>query len=156
MLPPCDNETCIRKAHALCLCCNKSFCVGHFQERQHLLSLKLYHLVDEINILGDQLLVSNIEINDKSQQKLDKCRDDANMVINKYDKEKCEELQQHYIKESDQYRQKIEETKTKMNELIREQNATSDDISSLQSTINDIKQFLENGVSVDIQQLMKI
>jgi hypothetical protein len=117
--------------------------------------LKLYHLVDDINILGDQLLVSNIEINDKSQQKLDKCPDDANMVINKYDKEKCEELQQHYIKESDQYRQKIEETKRKINEL-REQNPTSDDISSLESTINDIKQFLEKGVSVDIQRLMKI
>ena len=48
----------------------------------------------------------------------------------------------------------INEITTKLNKLIREEDATYEDISSLKSTINDIKQFEENGILVDIQSLI--
>ncbi|CAF4403761.1 unnamed protein product, partial [Rotaria socialis] len=45
-----------------------------------------------------------------------------------------------------------------INELIREQEATHDDICSLKATINDIKrdvdQFEENGIVVDVDPLI--
>jgi hypothetical protein len=48
--------------------------------------------------------------------------------------------------------------KTKMNDLIREQEATHEDIPLLKPTINDIKrdvnQFEEKGIIVDVRSLI--
>ena len=153
MSQPCVIETCKHKSHVLCHCCNKNFCLDHLKQHSHLSSSQLNAFISEINTLGDQLLLLDAEITDKDRQKLDKWRDDCYMMINSYYEEKCQELQQRYIERVDKYRREINETKSKVNKLMHEEEATHEDFISLKAIINDIKQFKEKSIIVDIHPL---
>ena len=154
MPPPCLNETCKRKSRALCYCCNKSLCPDHLKQHYDLPNSQLNCFVDEINTLADQLMVLDIEINDKSHKKLDKWRDDCYTMINHYYEQKHQELQQRYMERVQKYGKEIDQIKEKINDLIREEEATHEDIPTMKATINDIrrdiKQFEEKGIIVDI------
>jgi hypothetical protein len=80
------------------------------------------------------------------------------MMINKYYGEKCEELQQRYFERTDKFQTDVNELKTKINELGREEKPGHEDLSYLKLTIDDIKrdikQFEENGILIDIQPLI--
>ncbi|CAF5229679.1 unnamed protein product, partial [Rotaria magnacalcarata] len=71
---------------------------------------------------------------------------------------KCQELQQRCVEKVGEKQKKIHQLKLKTNELMREQEATHDDICSSKATINDIKrdinQFEENGIVVDADPLI--
>ncbi|CAF5029737.1 unnamed protein product, partial [Rotaria sp. Silwood1] len=83
---------------------------------------------------------------------------DCHIIINRFYEEKCQELQQRCVQQADQKRKKIHQLKLKTNELIREQEATHEDISLLKATIDDIKrdvnQYEENGILVDVHPLI--
>jgi uncharacterized protein (UPF0335 family) len=153
MSQPCVIETCKHKSHVLCHCCNQNFCFDHLKQHSHLSNSQLNAFINEISTLGDQLLLLDAEIPDKDRQKLDKWRDDCYMMINSYYEEKCQELQQRYIERVDKYRREINETKTKVNELMHEAVATHEDFISLKAIINDIKQFEEKSIIIDIHPL---
>jgi hypothetical protein len=118
----------------------------------------LNYFVDEINTLADQLLLLNIEINDKSHKKLEKWRDDCYTMINHYYEKKHQELQQRYVERVEKYGKEIHQMKEKVNDLIREEEATHEDIPTLKATINDIrrdiKQFEDKSIIVDIHPLI--
>ena len=158
MSSPCAIETCKHKSRALCYCCNKSLCIDHLKEHQDSSNSQLNYFVDEINTLTDQILILNADITDNCHQKLDKWRDDCYMMIDRYYEEKYQELQQRCIERADKYRKEIDQIKEKVNELMHEQKATHEDISSLKATINDIKrdikQFEEKGIIVDVHPLI--
>jgi hypothetical protein len=129
-------------------------CLDHLKEHHDLSNSQLNTFVNEINILGDQLLLLDVGITDKDRQKLDKWRDDCYMMINSYYEEKCQELQQRYIERVDKYRREINETKSKINELMHEEEeATHKDFISLKAIINDIKQFEGKSIILDIHPL---
>src|ERR1700734_1970007 len=159
MSPPCAIERCKHKSRALCHCCNKNICPDHFKEHCDLINSQVNPLVEEINTLDNQLSILNVdEIIGKSRQKLDKWRHDCHIAIDRFYEEKCQELQERCVEQVGQKRKKIHQLKLKTNELIREQEATHDDISSLTEIINDIKrdvnQYEENGILVDIHPLI--
>ena len=157
MPPPCFNETCKRKSRAICHCCNKNLCPDHLKEHYDLPNSQLNYFVDDINTLADQLLLLNIEINDKSHKKLDKWRDDCYTMINNYYEEKYEELQQRYTERVEKYGKEIDQIKEKINEFMRGEEVTHEDIPTLKASINnmkrDIKQFEEKSIIVDIHPL---
>ncbi|CAF4982715.1 unnamed protein product, partial [Rotaria magnacalcarata] len=150
----CAIETCKCKSRALCHCCNTNLCADHLKVHIDLINSQMNPLADEINTLDNQLSLLNVdEVIDKCRQKLDKWRHECHATVDRFYEEKCQELQQRCIEKVGEKRKKIHQLKLKTNELIREQDATNDDICSLKATINDIKrdvnQFEENGIVVD-------
>ncbi|CAF4559257.1 unnamed protein product [Rotaria socialis] len=155
----CAIETCKRKSRAICHCCNKNLCPDHFKEHVDLINSRMNPLADEINTLDNQLSLLNAdEVIDKCRQKLDKWRHECHATVDRFYEEKCQELQQRCVEKVGEKRKKLHQLKLKINELIREQEATHDDICSLKATINDIKrdvdQFEENGIVVDVDPLI--
>ena len=115
-------------------------------------------LVDQLNAAPDQLLKINVDdIISSCRQKLNKWRDDCHKEIDHLYEEKCEELRQRCMERLDKQRKDIDQMKLKTNKLIQEQEATFEDIPSLQATINDIKrsvdQFEKKGILVNVQPL---
>ncbi|CAF4289028.1 unnamed protein product [Rotaria sp. Silwood2] len=156
---PCAIEICKRKSRALCHCCNKNLCPDHLKEHDDLINSQIHPLVDDINTIDNQLSVLNVdEVISKCRQKLDKWRHDCYTIIDRFYEEKYQELQQRCLEKVGEKRKKIHKLKLKTNELVREQEATHDDITSLKATINDIKrdvnQYEENGIVVDVHPLI--
>ncbi len=65
----CHIETYKRKPDAITHCCKKKVCLEHLQEHRHSMTSQLNTFADEINILGEQLSLLNVQINSQSQQK---------------------------------------------------------------------------------------
>ena len=156
---PCAIETCKRKSRALCHCCNKNLCPDHLKEHDDSINSQIHPLVDEINTLDNELSALDVdEIINKCRQKLDKWRHDSHKEIDRFYEEKCRELQQRCVQQVNEKRKKIHQLKLKTNELIQEQEATYDDISSFRATINDVKRevnrYEENGILVDARPLV--
>ena len=144
MPPPCAIKTCKRRSRGVCHCCNKNLCPDHWKEHDDAHNFQLNPFVDQINTLGEQLLALNVdELISNGYQKLDKWRDDCYMTINDFHQQKCEELKQRCHQKVDKQRKEIEQIRAKVNELIREQEATYEDIPALKATINDIRQDIE-------------
>jgi hypothetical protein len=155
MPTPCAIDTCKRKSRALCHCCNKDLCPDHLKEHDDSVNSQVHPLVDEINTVADQLSKINVdEIIRNCRQKLDKCRDDCQTLNDHFYQEKCQELQQRCVEKVIKLQQQIDAIRAKMNNLIRENEATYEDIHLLEATINDIKrdvqQFEEEGIIVDV------
>ncbi|CAF5209891.1 unnamed protein product, partial [Rotaria magnacalcarata] len=85
-------------------------------------------------------------------------RHECHATVDRFYEEKCQELQQCCVEKAGEKRKKNHQLELKTNELMREQEATHDDICSLKATINDIKrdinQFEENGIVVDADPLI--
>jgi hypothetical protein len=155
----CAIETCKLKSRALCHCCSKNLCLDHLKEHKDLPNSQLNIFVDEINTVGDQVSALNIDtVIENHRQKLDKWRDDCYTVINHLYEEKCQELQQRCAERINKHRREIDQIRTKINELIHEQEATHEDIPLLRATINDVTrdvtQLAEKGIIVDIHPLI--
>ncbi|CAF3332823.1 unnamed protein product [Rotaria socialis] len=140
----CAIETCKRKSRAICHCCNNNICLDHLKEHFDLINSQMNPLADEMSTLDNQLSLLNVD-----------------EVIDKFDRfyeEKCQELQQRCVEKVGEKRKNIHQLKLKINELIREQEATHDDICSLKATINgikrDVNQYEENGIVVDVNPLI--
>ena len=156
---PCAVETCKIQSWALCHCCSTNLCFNHLKEHKDLSNFQLIICADEINAAADQLSTLNTDaVIGSCRLKLDKWRYDCLTVINRYYVEKCQELQQRCTERVDKHRKRINEIKTKINDLTPEQKATHEDICSLKATINDIKrdidQFQAKGIIVDVGPLI--
>jgi predicted RNase H-like nuclease (RuvC/YqgF family) len=116
--------------------------LDHLKEHCDLSNSQL-NCFDEINTLADQLMVLNIEINNKSHKKLDKWRDDCLTMINHYYEEKYQELQQRYMERVQKYGKEIERIKERVNHLIREEEATHEDIPTLKASTNNMKRDIK-------------
>ncbi|CAF4071818.1 unnamed protein product [Adineta steineri] len=72
--------------------------------------------------------------------------------------EKCKELEERCIQRVNDQQKQIDNTKVKINDLIREKEATNEDIPLLTTIVNDIKrdvnQFKEDGVIIDTNPLI--
>src|ERR1700722_16884972 len=156
---PCAISTCKKESRTLCNCCNQYLCRPHFSEHDDLLNSQLNPLADDINILGDRLNAINIQqmIGD-SREKLDKWRVNSHKIIDRFYEQKCEELDRRINKIINKQREDIAQMRLKVARLIQEQEATSDKIESLKSSIRSVERALENiqqtSVQVDIRPLV--
>ncbi|CAF0906083.1 unnamed protein product [Adineta steineri] len=137
MQPLCAVDTCKRKCRGLCYCCGGG---------------RLNEISDEFSkIIVDDIIVHCREV-------LDKWRDDSHKTIDQFYQEKCKELEERCIQRVNDRQKQIDNTKVKINDLIREKEATNEDIPLLTTIVNDIKrdvnQFKEDGVIIDTNPLI--
>ncbi|CAF3013748.1 unnamed protein product, partial [Rotaria sp. Silwood2] len=124
----CAIETCQRKSAGLCDCCHKNVCSVYFNEHVNSINSQVHILVDELNADNDQL--SKINMNDiigSCRQKLDKWRDECNIIIDRFYEEKCQEAEQRCVDRFNKGKTEIEQMKSKATELIKEQEAIHED-----------------------------
>ena len=129
MSQPCAIATCKRVSRTLCYGCNQNFCREHMVEHDLSLNSQLNPLSDEINALGERLKSINLEntIGD-SHQKLEQWRLESHKKIDQFYEQKCQELDQLISEKINEQQEKLLKTQAKIDELIREQQVTRQDI----------------------------
>ncbi|CAF4319666.1 unnamed protein product, partial [Rotaria magnacalcarata] len=106
-----------------------NLCRDHLKVHVDLINSRMNPLADEINTLDNQLSLLIVdEVIDKYRQKLDKWRHECHATVDRFYEEKCQELQQRCVEKVGEKQKKIHQLKLKTNELMREQEATHDDI----------------------------
>jgi hypothetical protein len=152
MSQPCATPKCERISRGLCDCCKQTLCIQHLSEHNALLISQLNPLTDEINALGDRLKSFNIhETVSDGRQKLGKWRKDCHEKIDRFFEGKCQELDRLVAEKLDCQREKILHIQSKMAKLIREQEATRQDIDALTSTIHQLEKKMNKIEETNIK-----
>jgi polyhydroxyalkanoate synthesis regulator phasin len=145
MSQTCTITSCNRTSRALCHCCQQNVCVIHLNEHNDMLNSRLTPLVSIVNTLGSRLLTLNIKKTvDNGRQKLERWRIDSHQRIDQFFEQKCQELDQLVTEKVDEQREEISRLQSKMTTLIREQQATRQDIYELTSTIDHLEKEINN------------
>jgi hypothetical protein len=109
-------------------------------EHNDVLNSQLNPLVDEINALGERLKALNIQdIYGDCRQKLEQWCRDCHKKIDHFFEQKCQELDRLVAEKLDKQRENITQIRSKVAELIRDQEATRQDIDTLTSTIRHLE-----------------
>jgi hypothetical protein len=140
----CAVNKCNRTSRGLCDCCTQYLCLQHLSEHNVSLISQLNPLTDEINVLGDRLKILNIQdIVGNGRQKLEEWRMDCHRKIDCLFEQKCEELDRFVDRKVEKQQEDIVRIKSKVAELIREQETTRQDIDLLTSTIYHLKKEMD-------------
>ncbi|CAF2052940.1 unnamed protein product [Rotaria magnacalcarata] len=155
----CSINKCIRASRGLCDCCQKNLCLQHLNEHNALLVAELNPFTDEINQLGDRLKTLIIEqTTSNSRRKLQQWRDDCHKKINCLFENKCQELDQIINEKIEQHRKQLNEISLKIADLINAQEATRQDVDSLNSAIVHLKTQMNKieqiGCRIDARPLV--
>ncbi|CAF3974716.1 unnamed protein product [Rotaria sordida] len=140
----CSNPGCKHSSCALCICCNQYLCIEHLQNHSNKQNdHQLTSLITEINILSDRFHhVSLVE--PYLITSLDKWRTDAYRTIDHFYETQRRHFEQFIKENHDKQRKEIDHLRLKINDLIREQNATQEDINLIKDTIKLIEQDLND------------
>jgi hypothetical protein len=140
----CAIEKCKRKWRVTCSCCKKNLCHEHLKEHNDLNNPQLNPLIDEINNLDEQLKSSNTEkLMGDCRIKLDQWRENCYKLINRLYEEKCQELNQRSLQKLDEQRTKLNEIRSKMTEIIRQQETNQNHIDSMTSNVRNIQREIK-------------
>jgi hypothetical protein len=134
----CTISECPRLSRVLCYCCKKNYCIEHLKNHNDIYLSQLHQLTNEINLLSEYY-------RDQYRQQLDQWRHESHQTIEFYYEKKCQELNNKIIpnEQLSQNRQVIEWIKSKIVQLIREQNTTQQQIDSLKAATNALRRELE-------------
>jgi hypothetical protein len=154
----CSIDKCKRKWREICSCCNKKFCHDHLKEHNDLNNPQLNPLMNELNNLDKQLQLSNTtKLIGDCRVKLDQWRENSLKLINRLYEEKCEELDQRSRLKLDEQRIELNQIRSKITELIHQQQTNQDQINSMKSTIqniqHEIKVIEDTHFQLDIRPL---
>jgi hypothetical protein len=142
----CDIQSCKYISRALCYCCKQDLCIDHLKEHHDTLNAKLTPFVDEINILGNQLISTNIEnLVNESHKKLEQWRLDCYKLIDQLFENKLQEIDQRFRIKLDQLRDELSHIRSKLFDLIRQQQTTVYDIDQLTLQINNLKEKINQS-----------
>ncbi|UJR21946.1 hypothetical protein I4U23_025015 [Adineta vaga] len=159
MSQSCAISTCRRVSRTLCYGCNQNFCREHMVEHDLSLNSQLNPLSDEINALGERLKSINLKnAIGITHQKLEQWRLDCRKTIDSFFDQKCQELDRYVAKRMEKQREQISHMRTKMSQLISEQEATHKDIDSLTVTVRDLEreiaQIEQTSIQVETKSLI--
>ncbi|CAF5186462.1 unnamed protein product, partial [Rotaria magnacalcarata] len=159
MSQPCSVDECKRSSRAVCHCCQQNVCIPHLNEHNDVLNSQLNPLADEINILGDRLKTFNIEKHTcDCRQKLEQWRIDCHDKIELVFAEQCQELDRFVAEKLEKQEQEMARLKLRLAELIREQEATRQDIISLTANIhhlqNEMNKIEQTVIHMNIDPLV--
>jgi len=158
MSQTCALTLCNRTARAQCHCCRQNVCLVHLNEHNDVLNDQLNPLTEILHTLGNRIQMINIdEAFATTRKQLEQWRTDAHRQIDQYYENKYHELN-HLIQDKiNEQQDKFVQTQAKINELIREQQVTRQDIVQLTSTIecleNQINNFEKYFIDLQIQPL---
>ena len=155
----CAVKDCKRSSRTICQCCNQNLCRDHFNQHDDMLNSQLNPLTDEINALSDRLSAIKIErLTNESRKKLDKWRSDCYKIIDQYYEMKCIELEQFIGRHIDEQREAFIKIRSKMNELIENQETTKRDIQMLTTAIgqlqNQMNQIENTSCEIEVHPLV--
>lgn len=158
MSQQCAIDGCKRLSRALCHCCQENICIVHLSEHSDLLNSQLNPLADEINILGDRLNSLNIQQKTiDSRQKLEQWRMESHEKIEQFYQEKSQELDRCFTEKVEKQQQEIIRMQSILTKLIREQEATRQDINTLTEDIlriqQEIKKIEQNSIHMNVRPL---
>jgi hypothetical protein len=140
MSQQCAVTKCNRTSRGLCDCCQQNLCLQHLSEHNASLISQLNPLTDEINALGDRLKTLNIQkAVGGCHRKLEEWRMDCHRKIDHFFERKSKELDRLFDKKVKKQQKGIFRIRSKVAELIHEQETTRQDIDSLTSTIRQIE-----------------
>jgi hypothetical protein len=144
MSQPCAATKCNRTSRGLCDCCTQHLCIQHLSEHNASLISQLNPLSDDINELGDRLLTLNIQkVVCGYRQKLEEWRMDSHQKIDCLFEKKCQELNRLADTKVEKQQEEIVRIKSKIDEIIRQQETTRQDIDVLTSTIHHLKEQMD-------------
>jgi len=144
MSQPCAATKCPRTSRGLCDCCTQHLCLQHLSEHNTSLISQLNPLSDDINALGDRLKMLNIqEVVCGYRQKLEEWRMDSHQKIDYLFEKKCQELNRLADTKVEKQQEEIVQIKSKVAQLIQEQETTRQDIDVLTSTIHHLKEQMD-------------
>ncbi|CAF1392321.1 unnamed protein product [Rotaria sp. Silwood1] len=148
----CAIEKCKRKSRSICSCCNKSLCHDHLKEHDDLNNPQLNPLINEFNKLDEQLKSSNTDklIGD-CRQKLVQWRDNCCKMINQLYEQKIHELDQRCLQKLDEQRTQLNQIRSKMTELIRQQESNQGHIDSITVAIRHIQDEIKTIENTRLQ-----
>ncbi|CAF0731725.1 unnamed protein product [Rotaria sp. Silwood1] len=143
---PCTISECPRTSRVLCYCCKNNYCIEHLKDHNDIYLSQLYQLTNDINKLSEYF-------RGQYRQQLDQWRHESHQTIDLYYEKKCQELDNKTIQNEtiNQNRQVIEWIKLKINQLIREQDTTQEQIDSLKAATNAVKREIEQIPTEDFQ-----
>ncbi|CAF1208701.1 unnamed protein product [Adineta steineri] len=135
---PCTINECPRLSRVLCYCCTKNYCIEHLKDHNDIYLSQLYQITNEINNLSEH-------VRGQYRRQLDQWRHESHQTIDLYYEKKCQELDNKTIQHEklNQNRQVIEWIKSKIAQLIREQNTTQQQIDSLKAATNAVQRELQ-------------
>jgi hypothetical protein len=140
----CAVTKCNRASRWLCDCCQQNLCLQHLNEHNASLISQLNPLTDEINALGDRLKTLNIQkIVGSGREKLEQWRMDCHQKIDCFFEQKVKELDRLVDQKAKKQQEGIIRIKSKVAELIREQETTRQDIDSLTSNIRRLERNMD-------------
>jgi hypothetical protein len=159
MSQPCGIATCKRVSRALCHCCQQNLCITHLSEHNDLLNSELNPLTDEINVLGERLTTLDTkDILGDCHQKLEQWRKDCHKKIDDFVEKKHQELERLIADKLYKQQEEVTHIRSKLAVLIRDQEATHEDIDTLTSTIRRLEKEMnkieETCFSVDTRPLL--
>ncbi len=140
MSEPCAIDSCKRASRALCHCCQQNLCIVHLNEHNEALNSQLNPLVDEINELDERFRTRNIQdIVGDCRQKLEEWRQDCHKKIDHFFEQKCQELDQLIAEKLDKQQKTISHIRSKVGELIHDQETSRQDIDTLTTTMRQLE-----------------
>jgi hypothetical protein len=159
MSKPCAAIKCERTSRALCDCCEQNLCLQHLHEHNAVLVSKLNPLTDEINALGDRLNRLNIQQTlGEGRKKLEQWCSDCHQKIDHYFRQKYQELEQLIGTKKEKQQEYILQIQLKVDKLIRDQEATRQDIDILTSTVRNLEKEInkieQTCFSIDTRPLL--
>ena len=142
---PCAVFKCNKESGALCYCCQQNYCLRHLIEHNDSFNPQLNFLFNEINNFDEQVRTLNIQqISSNCRQKLEQWRMDCHLTIDRFCEQKFHELNRFIDEKVGRKRMEINRLKSRMTELIREQEINDEELNSLKSTIDDLRTEMNN------------
>jgi len=159
-----SSQTCAicgpkRTSRALCNCCQQYLCRDHLQEHDDLLNAQVEPLVDNVNQICDRL--QQIDINYLLQPiriELDQWKQSAFQTIERIYEEKSNEINHLLTKQLENLRKQTEQIQKTLSELIRQKDATNEQIefliTKIQNIEKEINDFENKSIDLNIYPLV--
>lgn len=145
MSQTCAITPCNRTSRALCYCCQQNVCIIHLNEHNDILNSRLNPLVEIMKTLGNRIQTINVpKTFSDCHDKLEKWRVESHQNIEQYFEQKCQNLNQIIMEKIHEQQEKIAHIQFRIDELVREQQVTRQDIYELTTTIDHLEKEMNN------------
>jgi hypothetical protein len=142
----CAFNKCEIASCAVCHCCQKDLCLDHLKEHKDQLNIKLIPFTNQINTCLDTLEHFN-PTSSPSFKVLEQWRMAAHATVDLFCERICAEL---FEQKKNKPLERLRTTKDSIDQLIRKQGATRENIDSLTNDIQLIEQEINNLQNIQI------
>ncbi|CAF1044159.1 unnamed protein product [Adineta ricciae] len=149
----CNLAKCNRTSRGLCDCCKQNLCLQHLTEHNVALLSQISPLTDTINTLGERLQILYTEgITANCCLKLEHWRVECHQKIDRFFERQCRQVNDLIDTKVRLQKEEIDRVRTKVAEIVREQEITQKDLDSLVSTVR----YLEAAINKIEQTTLQI